>query len=90
MGETREEWRGEQRKGEGGAGGDGGRKSGSTEGKEEEEEEEQGYSSLVFHLITAKGPRAAVRHIFFNVFFSLFPPSSSLTPPPPFSITNIN
>lgn len=38
--------------------------------------EERGYSCLVFHLITAKGPRAAVRHIFFTIFF--------------FSITNIN
>lgn len=80
MGETREERRREERKGEE-------REmwketeSGSIEGKEEEEE--RGYSSLVFHLITTKGPRAAVRHIFFNV-----PPH--LLPPPPFSITNIN
>lgn len=27
------------------------------------------YSRLVFQLITTKGPGAAVRHIFFTIFF---------------------
>lgn len=34
-----------------------------------ERREEGEYSRLVFQLITTEGPGAAVRHIFFTVFF---------------------
>lgn len=34
-----------------------------------ERREERVYSSLMFQLITTEGPGAAVRHIFFTIFF---------------------
>ena len=42
-----------------------------TQGKKvrRERRKEGAYSRLVFQLITTEGPGAAVRHIFFTIFF---------------------
>lgn len=40
-----------------------------SKSSQRERREEGEYSRLVFQLITTEGPGAAVRHIFFTIFF---------------------